>query len=1134
MSLALMIGLYSLYAKFLVPLIEGPPNIVRHDFHPPHVELSSQQYDKTKLTPLFPEDAWENKECKVLATEQGLVMFQQFHRLEGGYLEVLPFTLVMKNSAQGLAEPVTKTPPTVLRCSRGARLKFDDPDADPLSGKSKLESARLVGGVDIYRPASDPAKDDAVEILTSNVQINKRQIYTIDEVQFAFGSHRGQGKQLSIEFAHEHRIAAREGFESISGIKRLELAYLRQLQLLQSPNTSSPGTPAKPVSNRSNTSSLPSISDPVNITCAGPFVLDLDRNTATFNEQVRVSMEGKNRNEINCRRLTVYFDSKAKRSSQVPTPPATSPANQGTDQWAVQRLVAEGSPAIFTSDLQQANVKGNILSYHLGQQEIVVQQLPNSATPVVIELPDFRFQAIQVAYKIRPDGGLGEMIAQGPGNLLRAATASEREFFLEWARLLAIKPESQQQVIEVSDGCHIRFDQTTHFKSRQMKLWLNEIETDTASGQGDRKTKFQYQPDRLLATGNVEVVSAQLNGKTEKLTATWVLSELPLEKQAQRLSLNQRRSAHRFSLAASGFAVTAQTVFFAQMPMAAGSVISFQDFPQDQILPGMQQIELAPAVQAIGGGLTGEIHPWPAEENQNGRFAGAAPRVVHDAWVQPTQFMLVEQQDPEPRSKRYAFVGNEVDVKLLYRDDVTVIQDLTATGNVGLSEVADPFAKDDRPPLTITGHQLRCVPQADECVRVLVSGLDEKRAVVRTEQFELAGNQIHLDQVANKLWIDGPGESAIALQPDVEEINNPDPPNSKTASSRPRDLQNSNYQSIGVKWQSGMVFNGRKVYFEDRVEFAAEGVNQEGHRVRTTASAQGVTLELNRQVDFRQMEPGEKNQLEVREIVLVDQVAGGQRVFNLAKANVNPGINQDRPTQAAIAHQSFSSAGALEEKQRFLASQITMDVRSGLLTSKGPGVVTHHRRGGPALMGAKTNSNAARNRMPSPLPANLPSGEINFVRINFDGTANANTSEKRLLIRGNVRTLYASVDSFEKLLDPDRSDSLPADAVKVKCDRLEFNQWTPRNATEPTHELLAVGNAHVTSQSFEAAANQIRYDQATDKLVIEGTPRSDAQLWYHPVANPNDRKHLVAQKVIYWPGDQSYEIQGIKNIDSKN
>jgi hypothetical protein len=139
-----------------------------------------------------------------------------------------------------------------------------------------------------------------------------------------------------------------------------------------------------------------------------------------------------------------------------------------------------------------------------------------------------------------------------------------------------------------------------------------------------------------------------------------------------------------------------------------------------------------------------------------------------------------------------------------------------------------------------------------------------------------------------------------------------------------------------------------------------------------------------------------------------------------------------------------------------------------------------------------------------------------------------------MLIRGNVRTLYANVDSFDRILDPDQSQGLPADSVKVKCERLEFSQWTPRNSNEPVQELLAVGNAHVTSESFEAVANQIRYNQANDTLVVEGTPRSDAQLWYHPVANPNDRKHLIAQKVIYRPGDQSYEIQAIKNIDSKN
>jgi hypothetical protein len=165
------------------------------------------------------------------------------------------------------------------------------------------------------------------------------------------------------------------------------------------------------------------------------------------------------------------------------------------------------------------------------------------------------------------------------------------------------------------------------------------------------------------------------------------------------------------------------------------------------------------------------------------------------------------------------------------------------------------------------------------------------------------------------------------------------------------------------------------------------------------------------------------------------------------------------------------------------------------------------------------------------VPAAPSANGITLVRVNFDGTADANLNVKRMLIRGNVRTLYSSVASMEQMLDPDSTHLLPPEAVRVKCDRLEFNQWTPRDSEKPVQELLAAGNSHVTSGSFEAIADQIRYDQATDKLVVEGTARSDAQLWYHPVATPRERQHLVAQKIIYRPGDQSTDVQGIKNLD---
>ena len=116
-----MIGLYSMYAKFLVPIIEGPTQQVQRRIVSSDIELPSLSFDKTQLTRLLPDDAWENSGCKTLLTSQGTILFKDFERVNGGFLEVFPFTLVT-SSKSGIDSGSAK-PPTFLRCLRGAQFE---------------------------------------------------------------------------------------------------------------------------------------------------------------------------------------------------------------------------------------------------------------------------------------------------------------------------------------------------------------------------------------------------------------------------------------------------------------------------------------------------------------------------------------------------------------------------------------------------------------------------------------------------------------------------------------------------------------------------------------------------------------------------------------------------------------------------------------------------------------------------------------------------------------------------------------------------------------------------------------------------------------------------------------------------
>ncbi|TMR74238.1 CpaF family protein, partial [Streptococcus pseudopneumoniae] len=60
--------------------------------------------------------------------------------------------------------------------------------------------------------------------------------------------------------------------------------------------------------------------------------------------------------------------------------------------------------------------------------------------------------------------------------------------------------------------------------------------------------------------------------------------------------------------------------------------------------------------------------------------------------------------------------------------------------------------------LTIRGDKVRAIAKSEDAYRVFVYGLDQAPATVTGKGLSLAGPIINLDQLANRLWIEGAGE----------------------------------------------------------------------------------------------------------------------------------------------------------------------------------------------------------------------------------------------------------------------------------------------------------------------------------------------------------------------------------------
>ena len=219
---------YQLYAVTIVPLIE--PVVVHRRNSGDTGILPGRQADP-ELMPLFPEDAWERKRPMVLKTQWGKLLFQKYKTSPDGRLELIPCTIVVYAPAHN-GDGSAKRRPIILQAPNKAVLSFSGPLNLLRAEFSKLQGALLEGEVKIFSSESREGANDALSIVTRNIQILPRQIWTPHDVFFRYGDSHGSGRDLSIKLASAQGEGSPQSKDSlVNNVESLELAHIDKLVL---------------------------------------------------------------------------------------------------------------------------------------------------------------------------------------------------------------------------------------------------------------------------------------------------------------------------------------------------------------------------------------------------------------------------------------------------------------------------------------------------------------------------------------------------------------------------------------------------------------------------------------------------------------------------------------------------------------------------------------------------------------------------------------------------------------------------------------------------------------------------------------------------------------------------------------
>jgi lipopolysaccharide export system protein LptA len=495
---------YAGYALVAVPLIEPSLTFTAPSL-PPVAASHSRSFER-----LFPPGSWELERPKVLETEQGTLLFDDYQPLDDQTkmrLTRCTFVRYLESSRpaspKGSAgKPSDKGRPIILRAAAGAILDFDAP-LDVAQGEfGKLISGQLCGEVVITSPRSGPNIDDALRFTTRDVQIDARRIWTPHEVDFEYGPNRGQGRDLRVEWTRAAHpvVSDRSSGPALQGIRSLELVHLDRLEI-QVPAENLPGGFAaldqrpRAAPQHAGADEMTTTTTSAEVSCQGPLRFDFPRYLASLTDQVHVvrhNLDGP-ADQLQCELLEIYF------SSPNAAPDSRHHSSQKLPALRPVKFVAEGSPASLRIASRGAEAVATRMEYDLAEGVVRMEDQER----LRLSDPNYRIETQALEYVLGAAGRIGQFWAKGPGQLWAKAAVQGRDLEAQWETEVQLRRHENSPVFSLVRGA-ITLAGTERFSAEEMHLFLSE---QPRAGTTD---SYDVLPERMKAVGNVQLDSTQL------------------------------------------------------------------------------------------------------------------------------------------------------------------------------------------------------------------------------------------------------------------------------------------------------------------------------------------------------------------------------------------------------------------------------------------------------------------------------------------------------------------------------------------------------------------------------------------------------------------------------------------------
>jgi hypothetical protein len=539
------------------------------------------------LSNYFPKDHWSQKRPpKVIAnsTEQFMLVFDEFKRREGREQKADGSTTT-RVDIERIAVMIFPTPPragitpprdaVIMEAPQGAYLEFDEfrPEVAKIG---QILRGEFPGPIRIHSKMKEEGPEDDLLIEVSDLAMNTKLLYTSkpgSPVSFRMGSNVGTGTELEIRFLADDGVKANASGLKIAGIDSLEIRRDVRLRLALDASNLLPGVKNE-TSTQGNAADAagptvqvadaklvaPIEKPPVEVSCSGPFTFDCVRFVASLDHDVQLrqmKLDGPS-DQLTCSRLDVHFAPKASPGADPST--ASAPRSQrDISNLEPMAIVAEGHPAVINSPENSAQARGDRIRIGLKDSSVQI----SGGNDAMLEFGPNILQAPAIYYQHPSKDeqtAIGRFQANGPGSLRYVIDEHKPDQVLQaqWQTGVMLRRDKGQPLLILdeppADGvkragqAKLSFADTGSLAADQIFMYLRELEGSgedgiALNGGGGKKSKLRLAPDRLLATGSVEIASPTFTGHTKYFSTSFRIQPEDSSDPAKDNASNAKRDA---------------------------------------------------------------------------------------------------------------------------------------------------------------------------------------------------------------------------------------------------------------------------------------------------------------------------------------------------------------------------------------------------------------------------------------------------------------------------------------------------------------------------------------------------------------------------------------------------------------